>query len=264
MASPFMVPIRVQNRFGESLPGAVVHARLQYSDRLNLRGQCHVGNSGKGVMAFSRDVLAIPTVTDWKPFEFQVMWEDSDGVVWGFVGVTRITPITRENGDITADEQGFVVTSRIFPQEPLPPEIDRSTWEEVQELKGGKDLLHAYNECRDTLLSGFPNSSVVQAGKALETAIVLRGRMKNWPLEEWKAKKQPRPLMIGDYLNEPLVQREIEESFSPGFYKHMKGTNTERILGAHQMFERVDMANARSVQSDLTKLLNGWFGPSKQ
>jgi hypothetical protein len=187
----------------------------------------------------------------------RIRWTDEDGVVWGFESglSSPVLPPIEGRGGQEIPVQGYIVTTRLQIQAPLPPEITANVRGRIGALRDGRHLLHAYSEARDALIGGFPNSSAVMAGKVIETAIILRGRKLGWPTDEWEKGR----FTLGDYLRESAVEQDISKTFSPGFFKLLSGTNVARILGAHQKFERIDMDNARAVLGGVTKLLDGWF-----
>lgn len=258
----FRMPFRISNRFGEPLDGALLDVELS----LGPAGQRPTGHARANAEGIGEMSINVGRMRPYGAMRgsYRVQWTDPEGVLWGFGGETEwpVTLTPERNHLTTTARIGFTITTRAFPQGLPLPEIRHATRTRIDAMPDGSALLHTYDGCRDAIIAGLPDASAVLAGKTLETALILRGRAKGWPLVEW-LKRKPA-LMIGDYLHEEMVKSDLVSSFSPGFYKHMLGANDWRILGAHQLFERVDMPNAKAVQSNLTKLLDGWFSGGAQ
>lgn len=250
------IPFRVSNRFGEPLSGAIVECQQLESVRRG--GPIGIASSKLNDAVVLQIINELPFRRGWKAtVSFKVRWTDADHVVWGF-DVRKVLPFTpagSERGHFTSPEQGFTITSRMFPQEPLPPEISLDLRSRLMASKEGVALLDTYDECRDLLLAGFPRSSVIMAGKAIETAIIIQGKQSGWPVDRWKEDRYT----LGKYLEEQLVKDAFTKAFSSQFLEIMSATNATRVLAAHQIFERIDLTTARNVQYDVTKLLIGWF-----
>lgn len=255
--SLLQIPFRVTNRSGQPLEGARVQILLILAaGNPGPRGQAVSDLHGEGVVlinlkgTFSFDAkVRAASFVEWIDPD-GVSWELSADNVWGVAKTFDRRHLSTETRKV------YVVTSRTFPQVPLPPDLSVKTRSSLSQLLRGRELLHTYDECRDALIAGFPDSSAVLAGKAIETAIILRGESRDWPVDDWVKKRYA----VGDYLRETEVERDLISAFSRGFYRLMNGANVARVLGAHQVFGHIDLLNARAVQSDVTKLVEGWFG----
>lgn len=247
------IPFRVANRFSEPLGRAQLRVRINPVLGTTVEAQGSANEKGSGTL-----LVNAPFGIGVLEFDFHVLWTDSDGVAWGYGSHTKTELVPVPNSpDVRAKaEVGFVVTTRAFPQALPLPEIDHVTRARLLSVYGWRSLHQAYEEARDSMVAGLPNSAAAMLGKTLETAIYLRGEARGWPVEEWKN----RPAMLGGLLVEPLVKADIVSTFSSGFYRKLNAANVVRILGAHQAGEGVNMDDSRAALKQVTQLIDGWFG----
>ncbi|HEV2519116.1 MAG TPA: hypothetical protein VGX00_00645 [Thermoplasmata archaeon] len=188
---------------------------------------------------------------------FTIRWEDPDGVSWGFFTASDLEIRAVDPKSWESTEQSFVVTTRTFLQALPLPEVKHETREALLATPQFRELHFAYEEARDSMIAGLPNASAAISGKALETAVLLRGSTKGWPVGQWGKSRYA----LGDLLREQVVREDVEAAFGSGFYRLLVGTNVPRILGAHQKGTHVHMDEARAVLRALTTLIDGWFYP---
>lgn len=248
------IPYHVTNRFGEPLPGAQLRARWEIPLSKPQESTSGTDRRGAGVILFRGS---------YGPgncqIQTQVVWTDRDGVVWGgtiTLQTVEVLPMAGSPDVSPRASLGFSLTTRAFPQALPLPEMEHGTRTLLLSRAEMRPLHDAYEEARDSMVAGLPNSAAAMLGKTLETAIYLRGETLGWPVDEWKS----RPTMLGGLLSEPLVKAEIISTFNPGFYRKLNAANVVRILGAHQAGEGVNMDDSRAALKQVTQLIDGWFG----
>lgn len=243
----------VSDRFGVPLEGAILESRVKHGSETYGISHGSAGKSGKGTM-----LIDGPAEPGEYWMEYFVHWTDPEGVLWGCNSRTKLKAERVVEGgplDVLV-EQGFSITTRMFPQALPLPEIGHTTRQNLLRSKEGAHVHRAYEEARDSMLAGLPDASAAMSGKAIECAIGLRGVSRQWPLDKWAAERYA----LGDYLRDPVIEDDLRTCFNEGFYDLLLGTNIPRILAAHQKGTRLHMDEARAVLRSLTQLIDGWFG----
>jgi hypothetical protein len=253
LRSVLRIPFRVSNRFGEPLGGALLQARLAREGADAQIHQSMTGADGRGLL-----LIAKPMGSGTLAIEFFASWTDPDGVLWSFPVDQTLTLVpVGVSGDVSPSiECSLGIYHRSFPQGMPVPEIGHVTRRALLATKQGRELHHAYEEARDSILMGLPNAAATLTGKGLESAIVLKGVERGWPTVDWlKARYN-----LATYLNDPRVRAEVEASFERGFYDLLAGAKTARILGAHHTGSHVHMDEAKALLRTLTQVVDTWFG----
>ena len=246
------IPVAVSNRFGETLSRANVKGML-IGERNAKESQTSTQPDGKGLLVLeSGNGFPGP-----REVAFLVSWTDDQGVVWGFDTKSRLQlSVTPDRHSLQAEPRSFGITMRMVPQGLPAPEVGTSTRTALIGSPATRYIHDTYEEARDAFISGLPNASATLAGKTMETAILIRGISRGWPVGDW----QERRFTLGNYIGEKVVSTDIIEVFGDGFYDLLRGSNVARIMGAHQKFETIHMDDSRAVLRAVTRLLDGWFG----
>lgn len=246
------IPFKVSDRFGEIRPGARVEAEIQTPLGPRPKAIALAQSDGRGSLSFRA-----PLGSGRATIRFSVAWTDPEGVVWGFRATVDMTlePLGRSAEIGTRVEQGFSITSRIFPQPGEVAEILIAGRKRLGLTATSTQVLLAFDEARDSLLSGLPNASAAISGKTLEASVVARGKESGWPIEKWARARST----LGMYLAYPEVERAVKESKGEGFYRLLVATNVPRILAAHETGSRIHMDEARALLRSVAQLLDAWF-----
>jgi hypothetical protein len=254
-SSRFTIRIRVSNRFGEALAGARFYGTILVEEGKKVEAYGSTGREGGGLVTFELPVARYKSL-----ILYRVEWTDGRGVVRAIVGQKMGPSDGLETGGTAPPqgEHGFVITMRACPHQLPLPEIVPTTRQFLLKSRGGRRVHEVYEDARDSLIAGLPAASACMAGKAIEAGIQLRGRSEGWPVESWLRDRHT----LGDYLNESVVEGDLSATFTPHFFRTLKGANLTRIEGANDVAESTHVDEAKALLRTVTKLLDGWFSTS--
>lgn len=194
------------------------------------------------------------------PIEVSVRVSDEMGVEWRNSLRATIRPMNfiRING-VNHMEVGPRISlgiDRSFQFQVPELFIDGGVRSRIKSLKHGIQVLYDYDEMIWGLKHGLPGSTSAVCGKVLEGVLMLRGQWKDWWVPDWD---EDRNLTLGRLLQLEPVKKDILESFGHGFFDRLSNPATMRVVGAHQKWTKVTMAESTAACTVILELINGWF-----